>query len=323
MNLEVSYSTHLETLARSLAEIGQHITRIAREITTLSPDTISLQSGCSFKMAKLEMYFPKSTELIGNIYTDIVLGIDNVVDVIKMKVHLFILRFGPYETLMRMKMEGILGYGRESFATIQWLGLSWTAITIIGIGLALVGVAVLTLGPGAPCTPSLGEVANHQHRQVIDEEIRIPDEFSKRSNTQPIVITQRNTPPHRGPTPDPPHLVLLKYIHPTTSIWPPHYLQAFDRAQASQLSSLDAHHGTTSGSGTKTKTLTHMDTPPSANTRRQRDMTAKKWNGKIVLSKKGVRRDLREGKVGLRAGVKLGDGADEVVSAAHHEWATG
>jgi hypothetical protein len=85
----------------------------------------------------------------------------------------------------------------------------------------------------------------------------------------------------------PPHLVLQKYVHPKrSSFWPLYYIEAFKKAKASKLKMGQA-------------AASHVDAPPSGNTRRSKT----EWAGKIVLDKKILERDLRDGKIGLREGV--------------------
>jgi hypothetical protein len=83
----------------------------------------------------------------------------------------------------------------------------------------------------------------------------------------------------------PPHLVLQKYIHPyPSSYWLPYYLEAFEKTKDSLK---------------RGEAASHIDAPPSGNTRRSKT----EWAGKIVLDKKILERDLRDGKIGLREGV--------------------
>jgi hypothetical protein len=84
----------------------------------------------------------------------------------------------------------------------------------------------------------------------------------------------------------PPHLILIQYIHPKTSFWPPYYLQAFHKAQQSATE----HEMILGG---------HVDAPPSSGTRGNKDGC----RGKIVLDKKVVNKDIKSGVVRYREGV--------------------
>ena len=86
----------------------------------------------------------------------------------------------------------------------------------------------------------------------------------------------------------PPHLILLQYIYPNSSHWPPYYLQAFRKAQESIEKMKE---------GTATS---HIDAPVSGNTRRSKT----DWTGKIVLDSRVLEKDLFEGRIGYRDGVK-------------------
>ena len=253
-------------------------------------------------MDRLERFFPKSADLVSKLFTDLIRSFVNVIDVMKMRVDSLVLRFQSDMPVEEIEAEGMLGYGRSLVVGLHTLGLTSTTIALFGVGIAVMGIAIIIFVSDFLSTspPLVGIKVKVNENQGIDESTQVQKGFSQFS--QPIV--GQHAPQIQDTRFIPPHLVLIKYIYPTSSIWPPHYLQAFARAQASQLSTIDAHSGT----------QTHMDTPPAANTRRMRDETAKKWNGKIVLSKKGVRRDLQDGKVGLRAGVKLGDEGDQTVS---------
>jgi hypothetical protein len=97
----------------------------------------------------------------------------------------------------------------------------------------------------------------------------------------------RNISPHRNPSQDyiPPDRILQQYIRPKSSFWPPYYLQAFHKAQES----------------VQKEDNTHADAPPSSGTRNNKDGCV----GKIVLVKKIVKKDLKNGVVGLRKGVQM------------------
>lgn len=86
----------------------------------------------------------------------------------------------------------------------------------------------------------------------------------------------------------PPHLTLLQYVHPNSSHWPPYYLQAFRKAQESVEKMKEG------------MATSHIDAPPSGNTRRSKT----DWTGKIVLDRRVLERDLMEGRIGYRDGVK-------------------
>jgi hypothetical protein len=92
----------------------------------------------------------------------------------------------------------------------------------------------------------------------------------------------------------PPHILLLHYIYPNSSYWPAHYLRAFRLAVESASAHLD--------SDSERSRASHTDAPVSANTR-TRGKDGKRWNGRVVLSRKRVEEDLRSGEVGLRRGV--------------------
>jgi len=82
----------------------------------------------------------------------------------------------------------------------------------------------------------------------------------------------------------PPDRVLQQYIYPKySSSWPPYYLQACNKAQESL---------------TKEGNI-HVDAPTSSGTRNNKDGCV----GKIVLDRKVVRRDVKDGVVGYREGV--------------------
>jgi hypothetical protein len=82
----------------------------------------------------------------------------------------------------------------------------------------------------------------------------------------------------------PPQFVLRQYIYPKySSTWPPYYLQAFHKAQESL---------------TKEGNI-HVDAPTSSGTRNNKDGCV----GKIVLDRKVVKRDVKDGVVGYCEGV--------------------
>ena len=82
----------------------------------------------------------------------------------------------------------------------------------------------------------------------------------------------------------PPDRVLQQYIYPKySSNWPPYYLQAFDKAQESLLKEGNIH----------------VDAPTSSGTRNNKDGCV----GKIVLDRKVVRRDVKDGVVGYCEGI--------------------
>jgi hypothetical protein len=82
----------------------------------------------------------------------------------------------------------------------------------------------------------------------------------------------------------PPQLVLRQYIYPKySSTWPAYYLQAFHKAQESL---------------TKEGNI-HVDAPTSSGTRNNKDGCV----GKIVLDRRVVKRDVKEGVVGYCEGV--------------------
>ena len=82
----------------------------------------------------------------------------------------------------------------------------------------------------------------------------------------------------------PPQFVLRRYICPkNSSIWPAYYLQAFRKAQESL---------------TKEGNI-HVDAPTSSGTRNNKDGCV----GKIVLDRKVVKRDVKDGIVGYCEGV--------------------
>jgi hypothetical protein len=82
----------------------------------------------------------------------------------------------------------------------------------------------------------------------------------------------------------PPQLVLRQYIYPKySSTWPAYYLQAFNKAQESL---------------TKEDNI-HVDAPTSSGTRNNKDGCV----GKIVLDRRVVKRDVKDGVVGYCEGV--------------------
>jgi hypothetical protein len=112
------------------------------------------------------------------------------------------------------------------------------------------------------------------------------------TTTTTITTPDDNNPDHQNQTNSPnqnqarlpPLLVLRQYIYPKfTSTWPPYYLQAFNKAQESL---------------TKEGNI-HVDAPTSSGTRNNKDGCV----GKIVLDRKVVKRDVKDGVVGYCEGV--------------------
>lgn len=107
---------------------------------------------------------------------------------------------------------------------------------------------------------------------------------SQSSNGNQSKVTMYRT--HRTHPVAPPHLILLRYIYPKeSSYWPAYYLQSFHRAQQSLMQQDELTGG-------------HVDAPPSSGTRGNKDGCV----GKIILDKKMVQRDLKNGVVGFREG---------------------
>jgi hypothetical protein len=111
------------------------------------------------------------------------------------------------------------------------------------------------------------------------------------TNTTTITTPDDNITDHQNQTNSanqnqvrlPPQFVLRQYIYPRfASTWPPYYLQAFNKAQESL---------------TKEGNI-HVDAPTSSGTRNNKDGCV----GKIVLDRKVVRRDVKDGVVGYCEG---------------------
>jgi hypothetical protein len=112
------------------------------------------------------------------------------------------------------------------------------------------------------------------------------------TNTTTITTPDDNITDHQSQTNSanqnqvrlPPQLVLRQYIYPKfTSTWPAYYLQAFNKAQESL---------------TKEGNI-HVDAPTSSGTRNNKDGCV----GKIVLDRRVVKRDVKDGVVGYCEGV--------------------
>jgi len=96
-------------------------------------------------------------------------------------------------------------------------------------------------------------------------------------------VNQANL-PDQNRTRIPPHRILEKYICPKySSTWPPYYLQAFHKAQESALKEGNIH----------------VDAPTSSGTRNNKDGCV----GKIVLDRRVVKRDVKDGVVIYREGI--------------------
>jgi hypothetical protein len=94
----------------------------------------------------------------------------------------------------------------------------------------------------------------------------------------------RTTSPNQNQPRLPPQFVLRQYIYPKfTSTWPAYYLQAFHKAQESLLKEGNIH----------------VDAPTSSGTRNNKDGCV----GKIVLDRKVIKRDVKDGVVGYCEGV--------------------
>jgi len=94
----------------------------------------------------------------------------------------------------------------------------------------------------------------------------------------------RNISPNHNKDRIPPHRILEKYICPKySSTWPPYYLQAFHKTQESALKEGNIH----------------VDAPTSSGTRNNKDGCV----GKIVLDRRVVKRDVKDGVVCYREGI--------------------
>jgi hypothetical protein len=110
----------------------------------------------------------------------------------------------------------------------------------------------------------------------------------------------RTTSPNQNQARLPPQFVLRQYIYPKySSIWPAYYLQAFHKAQESL---------------TKEGNI-HVDAPTSNGTRNNKDGCV----GKIVLDRKVVKRDVKDGVVGYCEGVSGTVSFDDVVEVVSNE----
>jgi hypothetical protein len=106
-----------------------------------------------------------------------------------------------------------------------------------------------------------------------------------RTNTTTITTDENDFEHHRTISQYLPERVLQQYICPRYSTWPPYYLQAFHKTQES----------------VEKEDNGHADAPPSSGTRNNKDGCV----GKIVLEKKVVKRDLKNGVVTLHKGVQM------------------
>lgn len=106
---------------------------------------------------------------------------------------------------------------------------------------------------------------------------------SNTSNDNIIEYVNQANLPDQNRTRIPPHRILEKYICPKhSSTWPPYYLQAFHKAQESALKEGNIH----------------VDAPTSSGTRNNKDGCV----GKIVLDRRIVKRDVKDGVVCYREG---------------------
>jgi len=139
-------------------------------------------------------------------------------------------------------------------------------------------------------TPNPGsQTPLHLGSEVLQNRKTSTPSSSSSSTSHPAHPSSINQMPNQKPM-IPPHILLLHYLYPNSSYWPAHYLRAFRLAVES--AHLDAERSRAS----------HTDAPVSANTR-TRGKDGKRWNGRVVLSRKRVEEDLRSGDVGLRRGV--------------------
>lgn len=240
-------------------------------------------------------------------------AVDSSKDYIKLKINLLFLRNWRYAGL-----EGVLEIcssarriefklvplGAQGLAVLT-SGPGILVLAVIGVGLAVwvvrFGTRSQAVAIPAPASAVVGKTEDG--RKSVTFSPLLEDDSGEYLSDDLDIAPMRPTPlpglADGGPTPGPipHHELLLSYIHPMRSNWPPAYLQAFDRAAKSQA---------------QVGGMTHVDTKPSANTRSKGRETAEKWNGKVVLSMRGVREDLRAGRIGLREGVVLDEGGLKV-----------
>ena len=94
-------------------------------------------------MDRLERCFPHSVQLVSNLFTDLVRGFNNVIDVMKIRVNSLVLRFQPEKHVEEIEAEGMLGYGRGLVVGLHTLGLRWTTIALVGVGITVMGIAII------------------------------------------------------------------------------------------------------------------------------------------------------------------------------------
>ena len=341
MATTLTFPSHLDHLHRSVEEFGRDVRYVRRFITHL----IRLPELRQFRSAQLGIDNP------GQLYTDLSMHLKNafesfsnfinftnpaqicadplarleaIVDEVKLRIHLLSLGMQKphFENLVSglSSAQGAYSFELEPLVVSPAWSLIFVVVVLTIGSLIYIGYYYITVNgpqPQSCLIDQLNQLHTFESSKTQDREAH-PQLDQTMMERKPL-FTQ--------PAFMPPHLILLRYIYPTSSNWPPAYLQAFARAQASQLSSSPPSSYITSatfnskimtvgrqGIQTQTQMQTHIDTPPAANTRGQRDQTAKRSNGKIFLSRKAVRRDLEDGEIGLRAGIKLSEGRREVVS---------
>lgn len=254
---------------------------------------------------------------------DIWAGVDNL----KHRIHILFLRNqSTIEDILsripEISISGILGVLGDLRYLGGLAGVSWTTTIVVVVVVGVVAVTTLVIIPEHQPARPMGGITNEVNSisvPISQVEVQEPPGRSDSlisTNDLPFIKLQPPPgPPSQSQRHIPPHLILIRYIHPATSIWPLKYNQAFLKAQASQyrIQSL-THRQLQCGLSAESAMQTHLDTPPAANTRRQKDVTAKKWNGKVVLSRKMVSKDLEDGAVCLRTGVRMYDERGGMVS---------